>query len=254
MNASRGVRVARRSATIELLLQLRDPITVVFALALPVINLLVLAGVFGDQPDPTGEVFRGVGGSTYYTPAYIALVSASVGLIAVPSQLAGYRDQGVLRRYRAAGIPAWAVLGAQLLVGLLLAAAGAGLVTALSFLVYEPASPERPLGVLLAFTVGTLAFLLVGLALGALLPNARAAQGAGILLWFVILLLGGAGPPPEVLPDTMNTIGSMTPLHPMILALQDPWFGGGANPSMLAVLVLIGAVCGVLALARLSRE
>ena len=233
-------RVLRQASRVELLLLLREPVTLVFALALPVVNIVVLGGVFGDQPDPTGEVFRGVGGSTYYTPAYIALVAASVGLIAVPTQLAGYRERGVLRRLRAAGLPVTALLLAQSAVALVLAAVGAVVVTAFSFLSNDPAAPDDVLGVVVAFGVGTLALAFLGLVLGSVLPTARAAQGAGVLLWFVVLIVGGAGPPPEVLPDTMAAVGTLTPLRPLILAVQDPWFAGGWNVAMLLVLVALG--------------
>jgi ABC-2 type transport system permease protein len=247
-------RVLAESARVELLLLLREPVTLVFALALPIVNVIVLGGVFGDQPDPSGEVFRGVGGSTYYTPAYIALVSASVGLISVPTQLAGYRERGVLRRMRASGLPVTAVLGSQLAVGVGLAAVGAVVVTAFSFLSNEPEAPVALGGVVLAFLIGTVALILLGILLGACLPTARAAQGAGVLLWFVLLILGGAGPPPEVLPDAMGTVGMFTPLRPLVVALQDPWFTGVTNVAMLAVLVGLGAVSWALAAWRLRRE
>jgi ABC-2 type transport system permease protein len=242
------------TSRVELLLLLREPVTLVFALALPVVNVVVLGGVFGDQPDPTGTVFRGVGGSTYYTPAYVALVAASVGLISVPTQLAGYRERGVLRRMRASGLPVSALLTAQLGVGLVLAAVGAVVVIAISFLTNDPDPPGDVLGVAVAFTVGTVALILLGLLLGALLPTARAAQGAGVLLWFVLLILGGAGPPPEVLPHAMGAVGALTPLRPFVVALQDPWFAGHWNIGMLAVLVGIGAASWVVAVLRLRRD
>lgn len=247
-------KVLAESSRVELLLFLRDPVTLVFALALPVVNIVVLGGVFGDQPDPNGAVFRGVGGSTYYTPAYIGLVAASVGLISVPTQLAGYRERGVLRRMRASGLPVSAVVSAQLAVGLGLAVVGAAIVTALSFLMNDPRPPDDVGGVLVAFLVGTVAMILVGVALGALLPTARAAQGAGVLIWFVLLILGGAGPPPEVLPSAMGVLGTLTPMHPLVLALQGPWFLGGWDLAMLGTLVLIGAVSWGVAAWRLRRD
>jgi ABC-2 type transport system permease protein len=249
-----NARVLTESGRVELLLLLREPVTLVFALALPIVNIVVLGGVFGDQPDPTGEVFRGVGGSTYYTPAYVALVAASVGLISVPTQLAGYRERGVLRRMRASGLPVPAVLGAQLAVGVGLAVVGAVVVVGISFVTNDPEPPDDLLGVVVAYLVGTVALILLGILLGAVLPTARAAQGAGVLLWFVLLILGGAGPPPEVLPDAMGTVGVLTPLRPLVTALQDPWFAGGWNAAMLAVLAGLGAVSWLLASWRLRRD
>ena len=242
------------AARVELLLFLREPMTVIFAIVMPVVFMLVLGGVFGDAPDPSGEVFRGVGGSTYYTPAYIGLAAASVGLVIIPTHLAGYRERGVLRRIRAAGVPVTAVLVGQVAVALALTLVAGVLVTVLSFAAYAPVGAVDPAGVVVAGLVGTLAFALLGLALGVLLPTARAAQGAGVLLWFVLMMLGGAGPPPEVLPDAMGAIGDLTPLRPLVVALQDPWFGNGWNLGRLAVLVAIGMVCWAIAALRLSRD
>lgn len=249
-----NARVLRESSRVELLLLLREPVTLVFALALPIVNVIVLGGVFGDTPDPTGQVFRGVGGSTYYTPAYIALVAASVGLISVPTQLAGYRERGVLRRMRASGLPVTSLLGAQVGVGLGLGIVGAAAVAGVSFLTNHPEPPDDVVGVAVAFVVGSVALSLLGILLGAVLPTARAAQGAGVLLWFVLLILGGAGPPPEVLPSAMETVGAVTPLRPLVRALQDPWFAGGWDLAGLAALVAIGAVSWALAAWRLARD
>lgn len=249
-----NTRLLNETSRVELLLLLREPVTLVFALALPVVNVLVLGAVFGDTPDPTGQVFAGVGGSTFYTPAYIALVAASVGLISVPTQLAGYRERGVLRRMRASGMPVSALLSAQLSVGLALSCVGGIIVAALSFVANRPEPPQQAAGVAVAFLVGSLSLISLGILLGALLPTARAAQGAGVLLWFVLLILGGAGPPPEVLPAAMNTVGSLTPLRPLVHAMQAPWFTGGWDPAALGVLVGVGVASWALAAWRLGRE
>ena len=250
MNARPWLEAART----ELLLFVREPMTVVFALVMPMVFVVVLGAVFGDTPDPAADVFRGVGGSTYYTPAYIALAAASVGLIILPTHLAGYRERGVLRRIRGAGIPVGAVLVGQVAVALALSLVGGVLVVATAFATLEPEAAVEPVGVVVAAVIGAVAFALLGLALGVLLPTARAAQGAGILLWFLVFMLGGAGPPPAVLPDTMATIGDWTPLRPMITALQDPWFGAGWNPALLGVLAGVGVAGWSVAAWRLRRD
>ena len=65
------------------------------------------------------------------------------------------------------------------------------------------------LGIFVVVAVGFAAF---GIFLGAVLPTARAAQAVGMLVWFVMLFLGGAGPPPEVLTDEMGFVADLTPL------------------------------------------
>lgn len=246
--------VVREASRVELLLFLRDPVTLVFTLTLPALFVLVMGSVFGDQPDPRDDVYGGVGGSTYYTPAYIGLAAASVGLISVPTQLAGYREHGVLRRMRASGLPASAVVGAQLAVGLALAAAGALVVTAVAFATSDPRRPDDVLGVVAAFAVGATAMILLGVALGAVMPTARAAQGVGVLVWFVLIFVGGAGPPPEALPHGMDLVGRATPMRPLVTALQGPWYGGGWEPLALVALAAAAVLGWAVAAQRLRHD
>ena len=70
--------------------------------------------------------------------------------------------------------------------------------------------------------------------------------GFSLILFFVMLILGGAGPPPEVLPDVMRTIGEVLPTHWVIYAIQDPWFGLGWN--LQASLIVAGIFVGAAAL------
>lgn len=97
------MRTLREITWIELKLFAREPLTVVFVLVLPLIVLYVLNGVFGNTPDPS--VYEGLGPVDYYTPVYVGLVVATIGVLSVPTHLASYREQGVLRRFRASAMP-----------------------------------------------------------------------------------------------------------------------------------------------------
>jgi ABC-2 type transport system permease protein len=208
---------------VEIKLFTREPITVVFTLALPIIFLFVMGGVFGNKANP--DVYRGVGAMDYYMPSYYGLIMMAVGTVALPVHLAGYRERGVLRRFRASSFSVWSVLGSQLLVSFVIAIAGSILVTILGKVVYAPHWPVDIGGLTLAFIIGTVCFSCVGFFLGAILPSTRSAQGVGMLLFFIMMILGGAGPPPEVLSRPMQIIGEATPLHYVIYMLQDPWLG-----------------------------
>ena len=82
----------------------------------------------------------------------------------------------------------------------------------------------------------------LGFLLGAVLPNVRAAQGIGLILFFVMLILAGAGPPREVMTEVMQIIGDITPLRYAILSLQDPWLGLGWNQN--ASIIVSGVMVG----------
>jgi len=238
------MRQLTKAAVLELKLLARDPVTVVFTLALPVIILFVLGQVFGNTPNP--KFYRGVGAINYYVPAYIGLAIASMGLIGLPVHLAGYRERGILKRFRASDVPVWSVLGGQVVVTVAAGVVGSVILIIAAALSYHVGAPEQPWLVVPAFFLSAFAFGAIGVFLGTILPGARAAQGAGIILWFVMEMVGGAGPPPEVLGQTLKSIGELTPLYHVIVLLQDPWFGFGWNWSeTLVVAVFMVAAAGL---------
>jgi ABC-2 type transport system permease protein len=116
------------------------------------------------------------------------------------------------------------------------------------------AHPASWLGVGFAVALGTLTFAAVGVLLGAVMPTARAAQGIGILLWFTMQMVSGAGPPPEVLSPALNRVGDFLPLSHLVVALQDPWLGGSVNWTEMAVLAAIGLVSAAVAGVALRRR
>ena len=215
-----------RLSWVEVKLFLREPMTVLFSLALPLIILFILGGVFGNETSTGGfEVYRGVGAMSFYVPAYIALVAASVCLISIPTHVAGNRDRGVLKRFHASSVPVAVVAGAEIAVALAVSAVSAVLLWVAASLVYEFDSALSPPAVVGTFLLVTIGFAAFGLLLGAVLPTARSAQAVGMLAWFVMLFLGGAGPPPEVLTESMQTIAEFTPLWHAVQMMQDAWLG-----------------------------
>lgn len=233
----------RKMSWLELKLFAREPITVLFTLALPLLILYVLGGVFTDPAE--AETFRGVGGRNYYVPAYVGLVAASIGLIGLPVHLAAYRERGVLRRFRASNVPAVSVFGAQIFVAFVAATVSALVLIGAAVLSWNIAAPRSWPGVIGAFVVSVLCFAAIGFLLGALLPTPRAAQGVGVLLWFVMFLIAGSGPPPEVLPDSLSAAANVTPLKHVIVLIQDPWLGFGWNNAKLIIVVAILVVAAV---------
>lgn len=220
----------RALSVAELRLFLREPVTVLFTLALPLMVLYVLNGVFGQERGGSepGQlvVYRGFDAPDWYTPAYVAMAIAGFGLIAMPAHLVEYHEGGVLRRLQASGVPKGAVLLSQAAVAMVVATVGCGLLVAAA-LAFTGATPPANLGLFLgAYLLAAVAVIAVGLLLGVLLPTARAAQSVGLLAWFVSLFVSGGGPPPEVLPEGLRTVGEWWPLTPVIRTLQEPWLTG----------------------------
>ncbi len=239
-----------RTSWMELKLFRREPLTLVVTLALPIVLLVVLGGVFRNNPDP--RVYRGVGAMNFYVPAYIALVIASLGVVSLPTHLASYRERGVLRRFKASSVPMWAVLGSQVTVTLVVGLIGSILLVVVAGPIYHIHAPHGVPLVILAFLLTVAVFSAIGVFLASAFPTSRAAQGAGIMLWFVMLILGGAGPPPEVLPAAMRAVGDATPLRHAVLLIQDAWLGRGWNWTQTLILTafMVGAILLAVLLAQ----
>ncbi len=241
------MRTLRKMTWMEIKLFVREPLTVVFTFAFPFLVLVVMGQVFGNTPDPEGEVFRGVGPMDYYVPGYVGLSIAAIGLIALPVHLATYRERGVLRRLRASGMPPAAVLGAQIVVSFLIAIVCGALLVALGFVAYDLRVPGSVWGVLAAFALSALCFAAIGVLLGALMPGARAAQGLGLMLFFVMMFLAGTDGPREVLGEALRRIGDFLPLTHVVTALQDPWLGLGWNGAELLLVAGIAVAAAAVA-------
>lgn len=238
-------------AWVEAKLFIREPLALIFAFAFPFFMLFILAGVFGNEIDRTDpeevKVWRDVGPIDYYLSTYVGLVMAAAGLITLPLRLAGYRDAGVLRRFRAAGVPLITILGAQVLVAGAMAILAAIGIVAGGWLVYGAQMPESwPLAAA-AGLLGLLMFAAIGIFLGAILPSVRAVQGAGLAAFFVMMMISGSGPPRGALTASMRTVADTLPLTHANLLLQDTWLGYGWNSGEALVAIGFTVATGLLA-------
>ena len=229
----------------------REPFSLAFVLAFPIMMMTLLSAVFGnDEADALDVengmlVWRGVTPANYYTGASIGVVVAALGLMTLPINLAGYRERGILRRLRASSVSAGVLVGAQLTLALVTFLAGALVMGAVAWLAYDAMLPEDVIGVLVALVVGTAAFGGIGLLLANVVRNSRSAQGIGLLLFFALWLISGTGPPRAVLPGGLRDIGGALPLARLVTAIQDPWFGFGWPTTDLVILAAYAVVAGV---------
>ncbi len=232
----------------------REPFSIVFVFAFPLMMMMLLSAVFGDdQADAQSVengmlVWRGVTPTDYYTTASVAVIIAALGLMTLPINLVGYRERGILRRLRASSVSAWVLVSAQLTLALVTFVAGTLLMGLVAWLAYDAIMPNDVIGVGVALLFGTAAFGAIGLLLAAVVRSSRSAQGIGLLLFFGLWLISGTAPPRAVLPSGLRDISGVLPLSHLVTAIQDPWFGFGWSATDLAVLAAYAFVAGAPAL------
>jgi len=245
-----GLRTVARLTALDLRLLIREPGVIVGLLAFPAVTVLILAGVFGSVPDPE---FAGVRPNEHYVIGYMGVVIAQMGLVTLPAHIATHRELGVLRRYRASGVGAGAMVASQAAVGAILGAVGALVVLVVGGAIYGLPAPDDPLMVAGWLAAGLVCFVAIGLALGTLMPSSRAANAFGNLVFIPMFLLGGGGPPRDVMTGPMQTISDVLPLSHVIGGLRMSWLGATDDPQALWWPVVVATMAVLLAV-RVSRR
>ncbi|GGL01180.1 transport permease protein [Sphaerisporangium melleum] len=236
----------RKVLLAETRLFLRDPATAFFTLVLPLALLLILGSAIPAfrQPDPaTGERVVDI----HLPSTMIMLAVATAAFSAIPSVLATYRERGVLRRLSVTPVSPATLLGAQLLLNLATAALAAFLTILSGHLVLGSLPPAAPAWFVLAFVLGVSALFTLGLCVAALVPNGRAAGGAGALAMFPLLFFGGLWLPRQLMPEVLLRFSDFTPTGAFAQAMHDSWAGQAPQPLHLGVLVAWTLVAGAFA-------
>ena len=242
---------ALRLAAVELRLMLREPMVAIGLLGFPLVTMLVIAGVFGQVPDPE---FGGVAPDDHYIAGYMGVVIGALGVITLPVMIATNRELGVTRRFRASGVSAGALVASRVAVGVVLGTAAVLVVLVVGSTVYGMQSPTDLAGVLGWYVVGLLCFVAMGLAIGELAPTGRSANAFGNLLFVPMFLLGGGGPPRDVMSSAMQTVSDILPLSHVVGGLRESWLGTTDDPHALWWPLLVSVACVIAAVTATRRR
>jgi ABC-2 type transport system permease protein len=246
-SGSRPRSAVTRLVRAELLLMVRDPLTLTFVFAFPIVTMLIIGGSFGTEPSPA---FENMNPAHWYVASYLTVVIGATGLVMLPVHMAGYRERGVLRRFAAAGFPRWSFAIAQLVLGLSMIALSGALLLAVAAPVYGVPHVGSAWRVAVGLLAGSVGFVSAGVLLGSLLPSARSAQAVGLLLFFPSFLLGAGGPPPHVMGPVLRHIADVLPLTLVTNSIREPWLGLGNATGTMLVVVGLSIVAGVAAARR----
>jgi len=234
-------------------LYLREPMAFFFSLAYPTLLLLLFGFIYGNDPAP--EFWgRSIGTVDASVPAYTGIIIGTVALMGIPIDTASSRESGVLRRYRATPLRPVIYLVASVLMYLGVALLGMLILILTGKLVFGLHFMGSWLNILAAFILSALAFYAFGYLLASLAPTARSAQTIGMLIFFPMMFLSGAGMPLQMLPEGLRRVSEFLPLTYVVRLMQGLWFNDAWNTLWLPVLVLVGIlIAGTVLAARLFR-
>ena len=236
MNALKALTLA------EARLFLRDPGTWGAAVILPVVILAILGLVFGNKPD---DYLGGRGFLDVFTPSLVVLTVATLSVNTMTTRLATYREKGVLRRLSTAPVPPVALLAAQLAINLVASIVAVALLVIVASVGFGVPWPQNLPAFVVAIALGTSSLFALALLFAAVVKSASAATAVGLIVFFIVMFLGGVYLPRFLLPDIVNRIGAFTP--PGVQGLQDAWLGSPIDVAPLVIMAVITVVAGAVA-------
>jgi ABC-2 type transport system permease protein len=221
----------------------REPIVLFWAVAFPVV-LLVVMGLASTGPDAQ---LGGVSLVDAYVPILIAFTLAVLAVNALPSVVASYRERGVLRRLAATPIGPRRVLTAQIAVHVAVTVTAALLVLVVARVAFGVGLPRQAAGFVLAYALSAAALFGIGLAIAAAAPTGRTANAVGAIAFFPMMFFAGLWIPRATMGPTLRHVSDVTPLGASVGALQQAMQGEFPRPLYLAALAVWALVAGAVA-------
>ena len=240
-----------RLASTDLRLFVRGPIAIFFTIAFAPLLIVLNGLIFGNKPTPLSG---GLGSMDLAMPAYAAMVLCIVGFMSIPVGICGYRESGVLRRFRSTPLRPMTFIAADVVSNLLMAFVGILVLVLAGWVFYRAAFDGNVILVGIAIVLCALTMFSIGYLIAAIAPTARIANVVGLLVLYPMMFLSGVFIPPEVMPESVRRISQFLPLTYAVELLRGLWFGEPWSDFLLATAVLLGVlvVCTALA-ARLFR-
>lgn len=212
----------------EVKVTVRDVPVTLITIAFPV----VVVAVFGliAHPGDNQDALR-----YFYQPMSLSMGIGVLAFSLMATEMATYRERGILRRMAVTPVRPSRLLSAQLVVNAAIAAVSV-VVIIVGTAGFGFPLPQNVPGFLVSILLSITALLSVGLLIAAVAPTARVATAVGVAFYFLNLVLGGIFVPKEQLPAGLANAGDFVPLGAMLSSLRATW--AGEAPSALHLIVL----------------
>ncbi len=173
----------------------------------------------------------------YYLPGFIAAFIMTNGVIGATSTISEYRRDGQVKRLAATPLPKSSWIIGNILQQTVLAFILTGIMIVLGWIIFDVRVIPDVYALALIF-VGAVAFCSVGMVLGGVIKDVEAASGAGNAIAFPMMFLSGAFWPIEMMPDYLQVVAKLLPLHYFHDGLRQIMILGNPGNALYAFLIL----------------
>ncbi len=161
---------------LEMKLFFRNAVKAFSSIAIPVILLLLMGGIYGNKPDATGY-----GMVDYSMPGYIGIIIAFTGLMSLPVSVTQYRERKILKRLRATPTHPIDLLISQVAVNLIITIIGFLLLLIVGKLMYQIHIAIKIIQLILALFIATISIFTIGLVIASFCRDVKTATAVSFL-------------------------------------------------------------------------
>jgi ABC-2 type transport system permease protein len=212
---------------------LRYPSMTVFTLAMPVLFLLLFAGVFG------GALGTGIGGVDYvdYLAPGIFLMAATSGSVVTAVSVSVDMTEGIINRFRTMAIARASVLTGHVVGSVLQTLTSIALVVGVALAMgFRPdATPLEWIAAAGLLAAITFALTWLSAAFGLVARNPEGASNAPLPILFMPML-GSGFIPTDSMPDAVRWFAAYQPFTPIIETLRGLLLGTGIGSTAIVAL------------------
>jgi len=241
--AWRTVRLSLHQFHYDLRAFLRNSQSRFFTLALPVMFLVILAGVFGHHTTriPGGEAST----SVVYVPGIMTLGIVAASFINLVIAVTAQRESGVLKRRRATPVPAAAVIAGRALTSVCVALAIVAVLLGVGWVAYGVHVPGHTLLALaVTVVVGALSFCCLGFALTTVIHDQESAQPVTQAIMLPLYFISGVFVATSSFPRWLGDVAGVFPVRHLVSALLSAYnpytVGAGFDGKDLLIIVAWG--------------
>lgn len=220
----------------ELVMSIRGMDMIIFAIAMPLVILVIMGVVFGQKPAFEGAEY------TFLEQSFGGLTTISIcagGVMGLPLLISDYRAKRILKQYHVTPVSPVLILLAGVFMYVIYAAVSliTLLITASVFWGFEMH------GSIVAFLAGWLivmgSLFSIGILVGGIAKDAKTAGIIASALYFPMLVFSGATLPYEVMPDGMKAIVNILPLTHGIKILKCAVLGLPMENALVPVVLML---------------
>jgi ABC-2 type transport system permease protein len=185
---------------------------------------------------------------SFFVPSILAMALMQLGIFAaIP--LVQQREKGILKRLNTTPLPRWALVGSNVIVRLIIAAAQTVIILGIGIALLGVEITGSPLLIAGFVVLGALAFTSIGYVIASFARTEEAANGMTSVVQFPLMFLSGIFFPLEIMPEWLRGVATFLPLTYLGDALRQTMVGGTPfAPLGVDALVLAGWLVVTLAI------